>query len=102
MADVQFNFRIVRDDGAPITGREVIGVLRFFLDRKREPRGYSIEAINWRAARRTRDGGQHWPGWTTPDTTDKAREAMLEHFWYIVYHIGIDKLRLGGVKAPRL
>lgn len=92
MTAVSFNFRIVRDDGQPISGREVYAVLRFFLGNRREPDGYRIEAVNWR----TRKGGR------SPRSAQEGRDAMLDHFWAILKVRGIEGMRAGAVKRDRL
>lgn len=85
---MQFSFRVVRQDGGPITGREVLAVLRYFRDRRAEPSGYRIEATAW--SRGDSSGG--------PSSPEEGRRAMLEKFWYILDAGGIKGLRLGRVK----
>lgn len=91
-ASLQFSFRVVRRDGQPITGREVMATLAFFMDQKREPNGYRIEATDWSrtVARNTYDGAPH--------SAKEAREAMLEHFWYVLKAQGLKGLRLGRTR----
>lgn len=98
MAPVEFNFRVLRADKKPITAREVWSVLKFFLDYRREPDGYIIEAINWRAPK-AKMGKR---AWRYPDSRAEGRETMLDHFWAILKVEGIEALRTGAVKRNKL
>lgn len=91
-ASIQFSFRVIRADGRPITGREVVAVLAFFVDQRREPDNYRIEATDWArtVGRSTYEGAPH--------SAKEAREAMLEHFWYVLKDQGLQRLRLGRVR----
>lgn len=91
-ASLQFSFRVVRKDGRPITGREVMAALAYFLDNKAEPDLYRIEATDWqRTAGRAVSSG-------SPHSAREAREAMLEHFWYVLKARGLEGLRLGRTR----
>ncbi len=91
-ASLHFSFRVVRKDGRPITGREVIASLAYFLDNKREPDNYRIEATDWSRTveRNTYEGAPH--------SAREARDAMLEHFWYVLKAQGLNGLRLGRTR----
>lgn len=91
-ASLHFSFRVTRSDGRPITGREVMATLAFFLDQKREPNGYRIEATDWeRTSGRAVSSG-------APHSAKEARDAMLEHFWYVLKAQGLNGLRLGRTR----
>lgn len=98
MAPVEINFRVLREDRKPITPREVYAVLRYFLDYRREPNGYVVEAVNWRA-KKAKHGRR---GWRYPANRAEGREAMLEHFWAILKVEGLEAFRTGAVKRNRL
>jgi len=85
---VTFNFRVLRVDRRPLSGREALAVLRYFVDRQNVPRGYRIEAIQWRRPHRA---------WRFPASAQKAEAAMLEHFWYILSMHGVASVRMGAV-----
>ena len=69
-----------------------MAALAFFMDQKREPNNYRIEATDW--ARTV--GNSTYEG--SPHSAKEAREAMLEHFWYVLKDQGLQRLRLGRVR----
>ena len=93
---VNFNFRVVRTDGRPITGRVALAVLRYFVDHRREPDGFRIRIIDWqRAGRNARRAKVGRP------RGDADERAALEAFWAILQATGLEGLRIGGVKRDR-
>lgn len=89
---LSFNFRVLRDDGKKLSGREVLAVLRFFVDHHRAPDGYRIEATSWqRKGKRVRVA-----------TSQQERESAMEQFWYLLQARGLSGLRLGAVKEDVL
>lgn len=94
---VNFNFRIVRTDGAKINGRVAMAVLRFFVDHRREPDGFRIRIIDWKRA------GRHARRAKVGRPRNEADErAALDSFWAILQASGLDGLRIGGVKRNKL
>lgn len=87
-----FNFRILRTNGAPVSGLEAAAVLVYFRQHRAEPPGFQIEATSWG---RTTAKGKDYSG--EPGDSEQGREAMLNHFWYILHADGLAGLRLGAV-----
>lgn len=98
MAAVEFNFRVMRVDKKPIRPAEVYAAVQFFIDYRREPDGYILEAINWRSP----NAHMGRRGWRYPSSRQEGRDALLEHFWAILKVEGIEALRAGAVKRDRL